>query len=306
MNGRGAGQLKFLDREACPICQAQSVKLGNKQGSYINRKFSIRECTDCSYLFVENPCVSFDWIYDKAYYHGKGADPLVNYVFELRNPTRSLRTHELGGIIEAVSSITGSISGKSWLDYGCGNGTLVRHLTARFPEAKQIVGFEQGWIADEARCSGINILTGAQLAPLNGSFDVVTAIEVLEHVLDPLETLTSIRRLLKPGGLLFYTTANSAPFRRNLFEWGYLRPEVHIGYFNPRSISAALQRSGFFVHPAGWLPGFEKIIRFKILKTLGFKKERNSFRLMPWSMLSRIVDRRYRLSDMPMASASAG
>jgi SAM-dependent methyltransferase len=303
MNANASDQFQFSSRVNCPICHARSTKLGDKQGRYIDHAFGLRECVDCSFIFVENPCVSFDRIYDEAYYHARGADPLTDYVFELRNPTTSIRAEELNGIGQAVSSIVGSLNGKSWLDFGSGNGGLVRHLNAVAPDAKSIVGFEEGWIADEARHNQINILTNSQIDMLNGSFDVVTAIEVLEHVLDPVETLSRIRKLLKPGGLFFYTTGNSAPFRNKLFEWSYVRPEIHIGYFNPQSMSVALQRAGFSIRPAGWLPGFEKIIRFKILKTLGFKGNSPAFNLVPWSIVAKVVDRKYRMSEMPLAIA---
>jgi SAM-dependent methyltransferase len=303
MNGNDSDQFQFSTRVNCPICHARSTKLGEKQGRYIHHAFGFRECVDCTFIFVEDPCINFDRIYDEAYYNAKGADPLTDYMFELRNPGLSIRAQELSGISEAVFSIVGSLKGKSWLDFGCGNGTLVRYLNSVVPDAKSIVGFEEGWIADEARRNQINVLTSSQIEMLNGSYDVVTAIEVLEHVLDPVETLVRIGKLLKPGGLFFYTTGNSAPFRKKLFEWSYVRPEIHIGYFNPRSISVALENAGFSIRPAGWLPGFEKIIRFKMLKTLGFKGSSSVFNLMPWSIVAKVVDMKYRMSDMPMAIA---
>ena len=55
-----------------------------------------------------------------------------------------------------------------------------------------------------------------------GSFDVVTAIEVIEHVLDPVAELRRIRALLRPGGLLFLTTGNAKPYSKRLLTWGYL------------------------------------------------------------------------------------
>jgi len=305
MSGNGSGQFQFAMRENCPICRAESVRLGDKRGRYIDHAFGFRECVECSFLFVEDPCVSFDRIYDEAYYRAQGADPLTDYMFELGNPVASIRAQELRGIDEAVVSIVGSLEGKSWLDFGCGNGTLLRYLNSVGSGARSIVGFEEGWIADEARRKGIEILTGTELEALKGSFDVVSAIEVLEHVLDPVETLSRIRQLLKPGGLFFYTTGNSAPFRQRLFEWSYVRPEIHIGYFNPRSITVALEQAGFSIRPAGWLPGYEKIIRFKILKTLGFKENSAAFGLIPWSIVAKLVDMKYRMSDMPMAFAKA-
>lgn len=293
----------FDRRLTCPICQGQTTKLGEKRGSYIPKDFILRECPECTYVFVENACVDFGRIYNEDYYRAKGADPLTDYVFELENPDKTIRNHELKGVVEAVRSMVGSLQSKSWLDFGCGNGGLVRYLGGEAREAGLVAGFEEGWIADEARRRQINILSASELDRVKGSFDVVSAIEVLEHVLDPVETLLRIRELLKPGGLFFYTTGNSAPFRKSFLEWGYVIPEIHIGYFNPKSMSVALEKAGFVVQPGRYIPGYEKIIHFKILKTLGFKSDSAFFRLIPWPVVSKLVDAKYRISEMPMALA---
>lgn len=303
MKGGPAVPYQFERRQTCPVCHSRTTKLGDKRGSYIPENFTLRECPECTYVFVENACVDYGRIYDENYYRAKGADPLTDYMFELENVNKTIRNHELEGVVEAVRSLVGSLQSKSWLDFGCGNGGLVRYLGSEVREAALVAGFEEGWIADEARRRQINILSASELSRAKGSFDVVSAIEVLEHVLDPVETLSRIRELLKPGGLFFYTTGNSAPFRKNLLEWRYVIPEIHIGYFNPKSISLALEKAGFMVQPARYIRGYDKIIHFKILKTMGFKSDLSIFRLVPWSVVSKIVDAKYRISDMPMALA---
>ena len=78
--------------------------------------------------------------------------------------------------------------------------------------------FEEGAIATAAARHGVTILTESDLGTSAGAFDVVTAIEVLEHTADPIATLGQIRQLLKPGGsvLLHHRKcrALSAPPRR--------------------------------------------------------------------------------------------
>jgi 2-polyprenyl-6-hydroxyphenyl methylase/3-demethylubiquinone-9 3-methyltransferase len=44
-----------------------------------------------------------------------------------------------------------------------------------------------------------------------GSFDVVTCMEMLEHVPEPQETVRACARLVKPGGLVFFSTINRNP-----------------------------------------------------------------------------------------------
>ena len=56
---------------------------------------------------------------------------------------------------------------------------------------------------------------------------------------------------------------------------------------------------------AGFLPGHEDIIRYKILRTLRGTSRNRLERLVPWRVASRVVDRRYKLSEQPLARKPA-
>jgi SAM-dependent methyltransferase len=87
---------------------------------------------------------------------------------------------------------------------------------------------------------GIPILSKDELEQAAGSFSVVTLIEVIEHIPDPLPFLRNVRRFLKPDGLLFLTTGNSAPYRNRFLKWRHIHPEVHVSYFNPWNMRLAI------------------------------------------------------------------
>ena len=93
--------------------------------------------------------------------------------------------------------------------------------------------------------AGIPVVDPDGLAALRGTFDVVTAIEVIEHVADPVPFLSGLRDLLRPGGLLFLTTGNAAPHRDDLARWNYVIPEIHVSFFEPRTLERALIAAGF-------------------------------------------------------------
>ena len=66
---------------------------------------------------------------------------------------------------------------------------------------------------------------------------MVTAIEVLEHLTDPMPVLHTIATVLRPGGILFVTTGNAAPHRAHLDRWSYVVPDVHVSFYERRAHS---------------------------------------------------------------------
>jgi SAM-dependent methyltransferase len=288
----------------CKICGGDSVEIGSKRGTFRQQAFYFRRCAVCGFIFVANPLTDYAEVYSEDYFAGRGADPWVDYVFELEHPEETIRIYEWRGILRAVKALIPVDESTRWLDFSCGNGGLVRYC--RQHERCEISGFEEGPIARRAAARGIPLLGDGQLDSLEGAFHVVTAIEVLEHLEDPLASLRRIRKLLKPGGLFFYTTGNAAPHRSRFLEWRYVYPEVHISFYEPRTLFQALTQTGFEPRFAGYLPGFTGIIRFKALKSLGIRRCARWERVLPWSILARITNARLKMSAHPMGWAAGG
>jgi len=250
---------------------------------------------------VADPWTDYAAIYDAGYYRGEGADPYVDYYFELEHPEESVRRYEWDGIITAVSSLRPLEKSTCWVDFGCGNGGLVRHVTSRV--GCQIVGTDTGEIVTAARAKGIDIREDAELSSQEGKCDVVTAIEVLEHLTDPLPVLRRIRSLLKPGGLFFYTTGNARPFRKNITAWAYTIPEIHVSFYEPETMNRALRATGFRPESVGPVPGLDRMIRFKVLKRLGRRRYAWWQNLIPWAVIVPPLRRRLGIGELPIAWA---
>src|SRR5579859_1073947 len=95
------------------------------------------------------------------------------------------------------------------LDVGCGPGTITADLAARVPRghvtgidaAQEIIEQARGAVGDRAN---LDFATGDVYAldyP-DGSFDVVHAHQVLQHLGDPVRALLEMRRVTRPGGLI--------------------------------------------------------------------------------------------------------
>ncbi|MDR1561423.1 MAG: class I SAM-dependent methyltransferase [Holosporaceae bacterium] len=290
----------------CHICGSDTSFVGIKKGKYSVRDFEFRECKNCGFAFVSNPITDCKSLYNEEYYHGHGADPSVDYVSELLHPNTTIRRFEWYGITEMLGNlfdIEGGGGSKKWLDIGCGNGALVRYALSRNINC---VGAEEGWIADKVRTEfSIPIIP---FDDIRGTYDIITAIEVIEHIQYPLEFLQRLKQFMKPNGLFFYTTGNSSPFRNNLLKWSYVCPEVHISYFNPHCMKIALEKTGFKAIQCSKLPaGMEYIILFKVLKTFGVKQFKMSDYIKSSSIFrflikigASLVNKKYQISNMPI------
>jgi 2-polyprenyl-3-methyl-5-hydroxy-6-metoxy-1,4-benzoquinol methylase len=281
---------------ACPICATPMVTAGSKRSAFSHIDFHLARCPGCRAARVVDPRTDYADIYNEAYYRGAGADPKVDYLRELDDP-RTLRVLEWRAIVELAAGLVPLTPETRWLDFGCGVGGLLRHL--RQQGYQHAVGYDQGFSADFASQHGLPIVSDADLDGLAGTFDVITSIEVLEHVVDPMPYLDRVATLLAPGGIFIVTTGNVERAKRDLARWIYVIPDVHVTFLGPTSLRHAYGHVG--LRPE--TPGFQRchvgLIRYKLLKTLGCKQEAGWQRLVPWRLTTRLLDVRYGFSAMP-------
>ncbi len=110
------------------------------------------------------------------------------------------------------------LAGKTVLDVGCGGGILSESMAQK---GATVTGIDLGEKALKVAQlhsleSGINVnyrlIAVEQLAKeAPASFDVVTCLEMLEHVPDPASVVQACAQLVKPGGHVFFSTINRNP-----------------------------------------------------------------------------------------------
>lgn len=110
------------------------------------------------------------------------------------------------------------VAGKSLLDVGCGGGILCEAMAHR---GAQVTGIDMGAaplsVAELHKLeSGVDVsyqqISAEKLAETNAEkFDVVTCLEMLEHVPDPASVIKACATLVKPDGHLFFSTINRNP-----------------------------------------------------------------------------------------------
>jgi 2-polyprenyl-6-hydroxyphenyl methylase/3-demethylubiquinone-9 3-methyltransferase len=111
-----------------------------------------------------------------------------------------------------------SLAGKKVLDVGCGGGILAEAMARRGAQVTGIDLSEKGLRVAELHLleSGLQIdyekATVEEYAAQHGSkFDVVTCMELLEHVPEPAGMVAACARLARPDGKVFFSTINRNP-----------------------------------------------------------------------------------------------
>ncbi len=117
-----------------------------------------------------------------------------------------------------IEQYVGDMTGKTVLDVGCGGGILSESMAEKRAIVTGIDMSEQPLNVAKLHLyeSGLNInyqqITAEALAQTQpASFDVVTCMEMLEHVPDPASIVMACSHLVKPGGHVFFSTLNRNP-----------------------------------------------------------------------------------------------
>lgn len=131
--------------------------------------------------------------------------------------------------------------GKRLLDIGCGDGSFLA-------AAKKA-----GWHASgtelkprAARSLGLDVRCGIEQFDLGEGFDCVTLWHSLEHLRDPLGTLSQARDRLAPQGVVLVAVPDNGGWQARIFgrHWLHLDVPRHLFHFDQRSLDGLLERAG--------------------------------------------------------------
>jgi len=197
-----------------------------EKGDYI-----VYDCLNCRTLFTSEKVNTAAFDYDNYYHSGNLTVP--GFVLER--------------LAEIVRSFEKYRSHNRFLDVGCGAGTLLN------------IAGNEGWQAEGVEISkpsveflqskGIKVFHG-YLSSANfpdDSFDVITAVEILEHITNPEDVIKEINRILRPGGLFWATTPHGRGISARMLgsKWSCVAPPEHLHLFSVTGIKNMLTENGF-------------------------------------------------------------
>ena len=127
--------------------------------------------------------------------------------------------HEINPLrVDYIEAAVGPLKDKLILDIGCGGGILTEALAAK---GATVTGIDMADMALKVAKMHLHesnleidyqLITAEEFADQHaGEFDIVTCLEMLEHVPDPAAIIGAAKNLLKPDGQLFLSTINRNP-----------------------------------------------------------------------------------------------
>jgi len=225
----------------CWICGSEDLTLArnsNVASAITSDSFAI---TDSTYgvtgtLYRCNSC-NFRQCTDMndvlSYY-----EELEDTGYEESRAPRSYQAEKLLGLIQRHHS-NGHL-----LDIGAGSGILVE---AAMKLGYKAEGIEPSrWLQKVAEDKQLPVHLGIFPNPnIRQSYDVITLIDVIEHIPNPVEILSGIADALATDGIGIVVTPDLDSFVAKLlgYKWWHFRL-AHIGYFNRKTLLMALERSG--------------------------------------------------------------
>jgi SAM-dependent methyltransferase len=210
----------------CPACRQATAQrfLYSKNGC------DILQCAECGLGRAQASVFDPGAYYTGDYFSGGHADGYADY----RGAEPVLR-REFANTVDFIRKYRAS---GRLLDVGCAYGFFLQEARPYF----DVAGIE---IAEEAatfcRKQSLRVLTGMadeyNLAQL-GMMDVITLLDVLEHLPSPHETLALCTRYLSPGGVILITTGDFASHSARVAgaRWRLMTPPQHLWYFTLESV----------------------------------------------------------------------
>lgn len=228
---------------ACPICGEGPKEPVYELGAESATKRTVVRCTSCLLMFV-SPRIPSEEITKK--YSGKSYFEREDDATGYRNYLQDRELH-LAFFRRQLEELEARGPKGVLVDVGCAGGFLIAEANRRGWKAQ---GVELSSFASEyaRETLGLDVVTGnlRETALPSGHYQAVVMDDVIEHFENPMTEILEVVRILKPGGILLIHTPNAAsPWRRVMgSKWVHLKPDEHLFYFDPATITRLLERAG--------------------------------------------------------------
>ncbi|MDH3306699.1 MAG: glycosyltransferase [Acidimicrobiia bacterium] len=232
---RSIDGVTFRVVERCPWCHGKAIQTIARRADSI----PVQRCTDCALVFTGELPDDLGVFYDDGYFARHSAPGSVDALTGYDDYDQSYSPSSFRWITTLLKCLVPE--GGKLFDVGAATGTFLEMAAY---EGFEVSGSEiNATAAEQARSKGLDVVAGPFSAAdwPAGGFDVVTALETLEHVTDVRSMLTDLAALLNETGILCFLVPNVPA--RLVDEYGddlieFTKSLEHTFYFNPEILAA--------------------------------------------------------------------
>ncbi|SRR6266568_46666 len=227
-----------LDYPACPLCGSDRRQFPFR----LDEPYSVARCTECGlhYLYPRLTEPAMQEAYRQASYYEGGA---CGYADTSYTAQESALRATFKRLLRNVARRR--LTGGDLLEVGCGYGYLLDEARSFFD---QRVGTEfSAQAADIARATGAEVFVGGiEQLPRDSKFDCVIAIQVIEHVYQPLSFVKGLASHTKTGGHIVVATPDIGGILRRTMgrRWPSFKVPEHVLYFDFSTLSSLMHQAG--------------------------------------------------------------
>jgi SAM-dependent methyltransferase len=284
----------------CPSCESREIRSFLQAPDRFHGKrisYRLMYCSACSLVWLADPPPPaqmgehYGPDYDRSV--ASAGDSLERW----SGRVTTIGRHKTGGVL---------------LDLGCSSGGFLRAMKSP-PWTLHGIEMSQVVASQAEAASGAAVFVGDILnAPYPaGSFDVITAFHVMEHMYEPLEVLRKIAFWLKPGGIFYFMVPNIDSAGARIFNsyWYALELPRHLYHYSPRSLgnmaeAAGLEQLSVTTHRELF---FEESIGYLVdglCRRVGASRTPRARRRRP-SLVFRAIRKGFRLTAKPVLNGIA-
>jgi len=258
----------WLRHQHCPCCLSTRII-----SAFLKFNLEHWVCGECDFVFLNPypPPQLLDRLYNAAYY------PAVRRFVELPKAKAgredaALFSYPISVMLRIIEEARSSVGTGRWLEVGGGIGSFAHLVQQRLPDWSVFFNETNRVSLDAAReAYGLATLSDspAELKARGLEFDVISAIDVLEHTPDPCEFVRQYLQVLRPGGILVIGVPRFSRLNRLISQESSsaVIPPYHLSLFNEHNLVRLLNRAGPFENVRVWVDGIPAFTLLDFVKT---------------------------------------
>ena len=222
-----------LTNNLCRNCNSNNIKF-----QYFVKQFDILKCSVCGYYQIGTLPTNevIEQIYVKEYFEkGKYVDDYATKK-EQKRRIKLLKT-------------AGLRIGSKVLDFGMASGDFCRAAKAQFEVygldiSKDAV--EKGKIELPDIADRLFLYDTKKLPFQDNYFDAIVLWDVIEHLKPPQLIISQLKKKLRPGGFLLFSTPDISSLSAKLMKnrWHFMTPPEHLGFYSVKSAKVLIGNQG--------------------------------------------------------------